>query len=90
MKVKVNIISMGCILMSEAVTVPSLTMMTLTVSEESLARDTHRHGIGTTLTFAVTYNFANKNTTFLLLSVYFFGRHHFYHSFMLTLSHIIL
>ena len=28
---------------SEAVTVPSLMIMTLTVSEESLARDTHTH-----------------------------------------------
>ena len=44
MKVKVNIINIYCILMSEeAVTVPSLTMMTLTVSEESLVRDRHRH-----------------------------------------------
>ena len=41
MKVKVNIINMRCILMSEAVTMPSLMMMT--VSEESLARDTHTH-----------------------------------------------
>ena len=41
-KVMVNIINMWCILMySEAVTVPSLTMMTSTVSEKSLARDTH-------------------------------------------------
>ena len=29
--------------MSEAVTVPGLTMMTSTVSKESLARDTHAH-----------------------------------------------
>ena len=43
MKMKVNIINTWCILISEAVTVPSLTMMTSTVSEESLARDTHTH-----------------------------------------------
>ena len=30
--------------MSEAVTVPSLMMMTSIVSEESFARDTHTHG----------------------------------------------
>ena len=41
MKVKVNIINMGCILMPEAVTVPSL--MTSKVSRELLARDTHTH-----------------------------------------------
>ena len=39
--------------MSEAVTLPSLTMMTSTVSEESLARDTHTHththSLGSTL-----------------------------------------
>ena len=44
-KVKINIINTWCILMSEAVTVPSLMRMTLTVSEESLERDrqTDRH-----------------------------------------------
>ena len=41
MKVKVNIINTWCMLMSEAVTVPSLTMMPSTVSEESFVRDTH-------------------------------------------------
>ena len=41
MKVQVNIINMRCIPMSEAVIVPNLTMMTLVVSEESLARDRH-------------------------------------------------
>ena len=40
MKVKVNIMTMWCMLMPEAVTVPSLMMMTLIVSEESLAMDT--------------------------------------------------
>ena len=40
MKVEVNIIHTWCILMSEAVTVPGWMMMTLIVSEESLARDT--------------------------------------------------
>ena len=38
MKVKVHIINT-----SEAVTVPSLTMMTSTVSKESLARDSYTH-----------------------------------------------
>ena len=42
MKVKVNISNMSCCIMSEVVTMPSLMMMmTSTVSEESLARDTH-------------------------------------------------
>ena len=40
MKVKVNIMNMRCNIMSEAVTIPSLMMMTSIVSEESLARDT--------------------------------------------------
>ena len=43
MKVKVNIIDTWCILMSEAVTLLSLMMMTLIVFEESLTRDTHTH-----------------------------------------------
>ena len=37
---KVNTISTRCIIISEAVTVPSLMMRTLIVSEESLTRDT--------------------------------------------------
>ena len=41
MKVKVNIMTTSCILLSEAVTVPGLVMMTATVSEESLAIDRH-------------------------------------------------
>ena len=48
MKTKVNIINTWCMLMSEAVTVPSLMMTSSsTVSEELLARDryTHRHGL---------------------------------------------
>ena len=58
--------------MSEAVTVPSLMMMTSTVSEESLARDTHtdRHTPHTDRqsrfylkSCKVTYDFANKNTS---------------------------
>ena len=40
MKAKVNIINTRCILMFEAVTMPSLIMITSIVSEESLARDT--------------------------------------------------
>ena len=39
MKVNVNILNTWCILMSEAVAVPSLMMMTSMVSEESLAWD---------------------------------------------------
>ena len=42
MKAKVNITNTWCILVSEAVIVPSLRMMTSTVSEEWLARDTQR------------------------------------------------
>ena len=42
MKVKVNIINMCCILIAEAVNVPSLMMMTLIVSEELLERDRQR------------------------------------------------
>ena len=41
MKVKINIISTRCILMSEAVTMPSSMMMTLIVSDESRAKGTH-------------------------------------------------
>ena len=41
MKVKVNIVNTRCIGMCEAVTMPSLMMITSIVSEESLARDTH-------------------------------------------------
>ena len=36
-----NIINTGCITMSEAVTMPTLMMVTSTVSEQSLARDPH-------------------------------------------------
>ena len=43
MKVKVNIINMRRILISEVVSVPSLTMMTSTAAEEWLARDTCIH-----------------------------------------------
>ena len=41
MKVKVNIINTWCILVTEAVTMPSLTILASTLSEESLTRDTH-------------------------------------------------
>ena len=41
MKVKVSIINTGCIILSQAVAVPSLMMMTLILSEESLARELH-------------------------------------------------
>ena len=43
MKVNVNTINTWCILMSEAVSMPSLMMMTLIVSEELLARDARTH-----------------------------------------------
>ena len=43
MKVKGNISNTWCIPMSEAVTMPSLTMMTSMVSKESLARWIHTH-----------------------------------------------
>ena len=43
MKAKVNIINTCCIIMSGAVTVPNLKMMTLIVSDGLLARDTHTH-----------------------------------------------
>ena len=47
--------------MSGAVTVSSLMMMTLIVSEESLARDTHMHTDRLRLsTLKVAYNFENK------------------------------
>ena len=66
MKVKVNIINTWCILMSEAVTVPSLMMMTSLVSEESLASDrhTHRHGLVYVNIFKVlkTINFCVRGT----------------------------
>ena len=42
MKVKVSIVNTCCILMSEAVTVSTLTVMTAMDSEEPLARDTGR------------------------------------------------
>ena len=52
--------------MSEAVTVLTLTMMTSTVSEESLARDTHKHRLGVINVniFTVTYNFENEKEKF--------------------------
>ena len=43
MKVTVTIINTSCIIVSEAVTVPSLMMMISTVSGESRAIDTHTH-----------------------------------------------
>ena len=50
MKVKVSIMNTQCILMPEAVTMPSLMMMTSTVSEELLARDGHSDTQTNTLT----------------------------------------
>ena len=47
MKVEINIINTGCILTSEAVTIPSLMMMPVIISEESAcqgqAQQTDRH-----------------------------------------------
>ena len=49
--------------MSEAVTVPSLTMMAATVSEDSLARDTHTHRLGSSpLKFAKSLMTLQTNT----------------------------
>ena len=72
MKVKVDIINTWYILMSEAVTVPSLTMMTNSFrgiaceGHTHIARDTHththRHGFGSMLKFA----FKNKEKLFFL------------------------
>ena len=66
-KVKVTLINTWCIIMSEAVSVPCLTMMTSTVSEKSPARDTHTHAhthINTHMTHvAIAYDFANRKQT---------------------------
>ena len=56
MKVNVNIINTCCIPMSDAVTVPSLTIMTLIVSEESLARDRHTHRQTHRLYYIITFS----------------------------------
>ena len=60
MKVKVNIINMRarCFPMAEAVTVPRLTMLTSTVSEESLARNAHTETQKTRYQFYVDIFFA--------------------------------
>ena len=50
--------------MSEALTVPRLTMMTSTVSKESLARDTHTQS--STLKSSVAYNFENKQYIYFI------------------------
>ena len=60
MKVKVNI-NTRCILMSQAVTEPSLTVVTSTVFEESLARDTHAHTHIVSVLY-VKVCFANKKS----------------------------
>ena len=48
--------------MSEAVTVPSLMMMTSTISEELLARNTHTHTHGHTWTHTHTQMYAHRHT----------------------------
>ena len=66
MKDKVNINNTRCILMSEAITVPSLMLMTVVVSEESLAGDRHTHTLTQTdiqNIFKVAYDFENINGT---------------------------
>ena len=67
MEVKVNIINTRYMPMSEAVTVPSLMMMTSTVSEESLARDTHTDSGSYTLKFATSHDFASKKCSYFKL-----------------------
>ena len=56
MKVRFNMIKTGCILISQAVTVPNLMMMTSIVSEESLARDrrTDKHPLDFSLAYPKT------------------------------------
>ena len=55
--------------MYEAVTMPSLMMMTSIVSEESLATDTHAHGQTWFWLYSkickVTYDFASKNIKYV-------------------------
>ena len=60
MKVKINIINIRCILMSEAVTVQSLMMMTLTASEESLTRNTDRQTERQTFALSTVSDFENN------------------------------
>ena len=60
MKVKVNAMTTGCILMSEAVTIPSL-MMTLKVFEKLLARGTHTRMALSMLTFSMSSDFEHNN-----------------------------
>ena len=63
MEVKVTIINTCCIFVSEAVTLPCLTMMTLIASEKSLARyviQTHRHGL-VYLDFSKSFKTKQKN-----------------------------
>ena len=55
MKVKVNIINTRCITVSEAVTMPSLMMMTSILSEESVARNRHTHTHRDTYRLGVLY-----------------------------------
>ena len=57
MMVKVTIINSRCVHMPEAVSVPSLMIMTLIVSEESLAGDTQ-----TRQTFGQTFGQTDKQT----------------------------
>ena len=59
------IINPQCSTMSEAVTMPSLMMMTSRVSEESLARNTHTHARTRARVlnfFKVVSNFENNKT----------------------------
>ena len=74
MKVKVNIINTWCIAVSEAVTMPSLMMMTLRliVSEESPARDTYGHTLASSIVhfFKVAYDFESNEWSVKKKSTY--------------------
>ena len=69
MKVKVSILDTSCILMPGADTVARLLMMASTVSEESLARNTHTHthtdsgSVVYVKVVKVAYDYENKKWT---------------------------
>ena len=59
-----------CIIMSEAVTVPCLTMMTLIISEQSLVRDTHT---GTGVVYSI-FTHDHQTFSYLTAAVHFVGQ----------------
>ena len=65
MKVNVNIINTGCILMSEAVTEPNLMKMILIVPEESLVRDRHTQTQGCLSLIRLLFFFLSKDLKLL-------------------------